>query len=141
VRYARSLPIGVDGPEVAPYRIGHRSDVSGHKGGEQALQPYAMLSTVLDAPAHDRVRQSYDAVAQEYAMRLGDDLACKPLDRALLEALIEQAIPNAPIADLGCGPVPSRLGSRAQGDLLPSRKRALSSVRRCALLDHPYRAL
>ncbi|MGD0254596.1 MAG: class I SAM-dependent methyltransferase [Acidimicrobiales bacterium] len=59
---------------------------------------------MANAPDHDRVRQSYDAVAQEYAVRLGDELSYKPLDRALLEALIEQTDGNAPIADLGCGP-------------------------------------
>src|ERR1700683_583408 len=53
---------------------------------------------------HDRVRQSYDAVAHEYAARLGSELAAKPLDRALLASLIELTEQGAPIADLGCGP-------------------------------------
>jgi ubiquinone/menaquinone biosynthesis C-methylase UbiE len=52
----------------------------------------------------DRIRRSYDTVAAEYAARLGDELAGKPLDRALLAALVEQAEPDTPIADLGCGP-------------------------------------
>lgn len=46
---------------------------------------------------------SYDAVADEYAARLGDELADKPLDRALLAALLDLAGPG-PVADLGCGP-------------------------------------
>ncbi|KAA2260084.1 methyltransferase domain-containing protein [Solihabitans fulvus] len=53
---------------------------------------------------HDRVRLSYDTVAEEYATRLCDELSGKPLDRALLASLLEQAEPDAPIADLGCGP-------------------------------------
>jgi SAM-dependent methyltransferase len=53
---------------------------------------------------HDRVRESYDAVAHEYVARFGNELAGKPLDRALLAALIEQTDRGAPIADLGCGP-------------------------------------
>jgi ubiquinone/menaquinone biosynthesis C-methylase UbiE len=57
-----------------------------------------------NARGHDRVRQSYDAVAEDYAVRLGNELAGKPLDRALLAVLIEQSDHGAPIADLGCGP-------------------------------------
>jgi SAM-dependent methyltransferase len=53
---------------------------------------------------HHSVRQSYDAVAEEYAAGFRDELASKPLDRALLACLAEQAADGAPIADLGCGP-------------------------------------
>lgn len=55
-------------------------------------------------PDHMRVRESYDAVAEEYRARIGDELAHKPLDRALLGALVETAGPGAAIVDLGCGP-------------------------------------
>ncbi|MEU9124897.1 methyltransferase domain-containing protein [Streptomyces sp. NPDC048506] len=57
-----------------------------------------------NARDHDRVRRSYDAVAEEYRRRIGGELADKPLDRALLAALVEQNEPGAPLADLGCGP-------------------------------------
>jgi SAM-dependent methyltransferase len=50
------------------------------------------------------VRRSYDVVAETYASHLRDELAYKPLDRALLACLIEQVGQGAPIADLGCGP-------------------------------------
>ena len=53
---------------------------------------------------HDRIRRSYDVVAEKYADGFRDELAYKPLDRALLTCLIEQTGPGAPIADLGCGP-------------------------------------
>jgi len=53
---------------------------------------------------HDRTRRSYDAVAEKYAEGFRDELAYKPLDRALLTCLIEQTGQGAPIADLGCGP-------------------------------------
>jgi ubiquinone/menaquinone biosynthesis C-methylase UbiE len=60
---------------------------------------------------HENVRASYDAVAGEYLAHLGDELAGKPLDRALLAALVDEvAAVGAPsrgggaIADLGCGP-------------------------------------
>lgn len=48
-------------------------------------------------------RRSYDRVAARYAAEVGDELAHKPLDRALLDALLEQA-GTGPVADLGCGP-------------------------------------
>jgi ubiquinone/menaquinone biosynthesis C-methylase UbiE len=53
---------------------------------------------------HDSVRRSYDAVAEDYLAGFRDELTHKPLDRALLAALLEQARPGAPVADLGCGP-------------------------------------
>ena len=53
------------------------------------------------APDPDSVRRSYDALAERYSARLGDELAHKPLDRSLLAALIEQAPPGFPVADLG----------------------------------------
>lgn len=54
--------------------------------------------------SHDPVRRSYDAVAGKYAAQFSDELAGKPLDRALLACLIEQTEPLAPVADVGCGP-------------------------------------
>jgi SAM-dependent methyltransferase len=53
---------------------------------------------------HDRVRVGYDAVADEYLARFRDELEHKPLDRALLGALLEQAGTEAIVADVGCGP-------------------------------------
>jgi ubiquinone/menaquinone biosynthesis C-methylase UbiE len=57
-----------------------------------------------NAGRHDAVRRSYDTVADTYASGFRDELSGKPLDRALLSSVIEQAEPGAPIADLGCGP-------------------------------------
>jgi ubiquinone/menaquinone biosynthesis C-methylase UbiE len=53
---------------------------------------------------HEPTRRSYDAVAGAYADGLRDELAGKPLDRALLAALLEQTPAGAPVGDLGCGP-------------------------------------
>ncbi|WP_407565499.1 class I SAM-dependent methyltransferase [Streptomyces sp. 184] len=53
---------------------------------------------------HDRTRTTYDTVAESYLDTVGGELAYKPLDRALLAALLEQAEDGAPVADLGCGP-------------------------------------
>ncbi len=51
-------------------------------------------------------RASYDAVAADYAEHFHDELATKPLDRALLAAFAElvRAAGAGPVADLGCGP-------------------------------------
>jgi len=51
-------------------------------------------------------RASYDAVAVEYAERFQDELAGKPLDRALLTGFAElvQAGGGRPVADVGSGP-------------------------------------
>ena len=54
--------------------------------------------------AHQTTRRSYDTVAGAYAGRLRDELDGKPLDRALLAALLEQLPAGTPVADLGCGP-------------------------------------
>lgn len=51
----------------------------------------------------DRVRDTYDTVADEYAARVGDELDAKPFDRWLLERLAELA-GDAPVADVGSGP-------------------------------------
>ena len=49
-------------------------------------------------------RASYDRVAEEYAARIGGELAGKPLDRALLACFVEQVGRLGTIADIGCGP-------------------------------------
>jgi ubiquinone/menaquinone biosynthesis C-methylase UbiE len=45
----------------------------------------------------------YDAVAEAYDRQFGDELDAKPLDRALLTALVE-FVGMGTIADVGCGP-------------------------------------
>jgi ubiquinone/menaquinone biosynthesis C-methylase UbiE len=63
-----------------------------------------------DRPPQDqeRVRASYDAVAENYTDRVHDELRNKPLDRGLLQAFAEQLEsehgPGAEVCDIGCGP-------------------------------------
>ncbi|MDJ0378291.1 class I SAM-dependent methyltransferase [Cryobacterium sp. PH31-L1] len=72
-------------------------------------------------------RLAYDTVAVDYAELLRDELASKPIDRALLAAFAEliRADGNEPVADVGCGPGRvtfhlHRLGLQAFGiDLSP----------------------
>jgi SAM-dependent methyltransferase len=49
------------------------------------------------------VRAAYDAVARAYHDQFGEELAGKPLDRAVVEAFTELAGAGM-IADVGCGP-------------------------------------
>ncbi|MFJ2776269.1 class I SAM-dependent DNA methyltransferase [Kitasatospora sp. NPDC087315] len=51
-------------------------------------------------------RAFYDAIAADYADRYRDELAVKPLDRAMLASFAElvQASGGGPVAELGCGP-------------------------------------
>ncbi len=49
-----------------------------------------------------RTRESYDTTADDYAGWIRDELAAKPLDRAVLAGFAELAA--GPVADVGCGP-------------------------------------
>ncbi|MEV4620330.1 class I SAM-dependent methyltransferase [Asanoa sp. NPDC049573] len=49
-----------------------------------------------------RIRATYDAVAAAYDAALRDELTGKPVDRALLDVLLE--LSPGIVADVGCGP-------------------------------------
>jgi SAM-dependent methyltransferase len=62
---------------------------------------------VTSEPSDLRATQvAYDTVAVDYADLLHDELAAKPLDRAMLGVFAElvRATGDGPVADLGCGP-------------------------------------
>ncbi len=48
--------------------------------------------------------ESYSRVADEYALRIFDELKDKPLDRQLLTELAERTRGKGIVCDLGCGP-------------------------------------
>ncbi|MEH1014027.1 methyltransferase domain-containing protein [Micromonospora sp. CPCC 206060] len=81
-----------------------------------------------DASFLEKTRDSYDAMAVEYADLLHDEMQRRPLDRALLAAFAERvrAGGSGPVADVGCGPgrvtiLLHRLGLDAFGiDLSPA---------------------
>jgi SAM-dependent methyltransferase len=50
------------------------------------------------------VRRAYNSVASEYAARIFDELAGKPLDRALLDRFADLTRERGLVCDLGCGP-------------------------------------
>jgi SAM-dependent methyltransferase len=58
----------------------------------------------MDSEFKAATQAGYDAVAEEYAERFFDELAAKPLDRALLDCLVELTRGVGVIADIGCGP-------------------------------------
>jgi SAM-dependent methyltransferase len=50
------------------------------------------------------IRTSYDAVADDYALRVDGELDHKPFDRELLAAFALRVKDRGTVADLGCGP-------------------------------------
>jgi SAM-dependent methyltransferase len=50
------------------------------------------------------LQSSYDAVADEYAQRIYDELRHKPLDRQLLDRFANSTQRAGLVCDLGCGP-------------------------------------
>jgi SAM-dependent methyltransferase len=61
---------------------------------------------VAEADFLRRTRASYDTLAADYAAWIHDELAAKPLDRALLGAFADMVrrAGAGPVADVGCGP-------------------------------------
>ena len=49
-------------------------------------------------------RASYDALADEYARHIADELARKPFDRAFLDRFAARMGDAGPVVDVGCGP-------------------------------------
>lgn len=58
----------------------------------------------MDQQTIDNLQTSYSRVAQEYVERIFNELADKPLDRQLLDRLVEEVRGLGPICDVGCGP-------------------------------------
>jgi SAM-dependent methyltransferase len=52
----------------------------------------------------ERTRRSYDAVAEQYARQIANELAGKPVDRALYALFAELVGADEFVADVGCGP-------------------------------------
>ena len=58
----------------------------------------------MDAQHERELQDGYSRVAGEYAARIYDELAHKPLDRTLLDRFAERVRGVGPACDLGCGP-------------------------------------
>ncbi|WDG30610.1 class I SAM-dependent methyltransferase [Streptomyces sp. CA-278952] len=61
---------------------------------------------MMESPHLDAIRQSYDAVAADYARTVKDPSELDPLSRAVLAAFAELVTSSGlgPTADVGCGP-------------------------------------
>ncbi|GAA4066599.1 class I SAM-dependent methyltransferase [Streptomyces shaanxiensis] len=59
---------------------------------------------MTDADFITTTRTFYDAIAEDYAELFRDELAHRPLERAVLGVFAELVEGDGPVADLGCGP-------------------------------------
>jgi SAM-dependent methyltransferase len=50
------------------------------------------------------LQSSYDAVADQYALKFFDELDRKPFDRDLLDRFADSVRGKGPVCDMGCGP-------------------------------------
>jgi SAM-dependent methyltransferase len=53
---------------------------------------------------NEDLKNSYDRVAEEYALQFRDEMEKKPFDRKMLDWLIEKVGDRSVICDMGCGP-------------------------------------
>ena len=86
-----------------------RVDAGGEGAGGPRAHDVAKIAGREGERDHQtRVRVSYDAATDAYVERVHEELAHKPLDRALLTAFAEEVLAafgaNASICDAGCGP-------------------------------------
>jgi SAM-dependent methyltransferase len=58
----------------------------------------------VNDPRAEALRRGYAPVARAYHEQLGDELAGKPLDCALLDVFARRVGSGAPVCDAGCGP-------------------------------------
>ena len=59
---------------------------------------------MLSGDATKSTRESYDALADEYARRISNELHSKPFDRELLDRFAADVSGRGEVCDLGCGP-------------------------------------
>lgn len=102
--------------DIKPYmsELAARGEVRQPAWSHQLMAGYWTAGRPADPSGQlDRLRRSYDTVADLYAAEIGDELAAKPLDRALLDAFGELCA-DGPVADIGAGPghVGGHLASR-----------------------------
>jgi ubiquinone/menaquinone biosynthesis C-methylase UbiE len=75
------------------------------------------------------IRHAYEAIAEEYVERFGDDLAGNELDGSVITAAVDRMAADARVVDVGCGPGQmaaflAERGRRAVGvDLAPAMLR------------------
>jgi ubiquinone/menaquinone biosynthesis C-methylase UbiE len=58
----------------------------------------------MDGESIQSIRESYDRIADEYALRIFNELQHKPLDRDLLNRFAAEIAKRGQVCDMGCGP-------------------------------------
>jgi ubiquinone/menaquinone biosynthesis C-methylase UbiE len=58
----------------------------------------------VDGKTTQSIRESYDRIADEYALRIFNELQHKPLDRDLLNRFAAEMAGRGKVCDMGCGP-------------------------------------
>jgi ubiquinone/menaquinone biosynthesis C-methylase UbiE len=58
----------------------------------------------MDSSTTQSIRESYDRIADEYALRIFNELQHKPLDRDLLNRFAAEMAGRGQVCDMGCGP-------------------------------------
>ena len=58
----------------------------------------------MDSNTTQSIRESYDRIADEYALRIFNELQHKPLDRDLLNRFAAEIAGRGQVCDMGCGP-------------------------------------
>lgn len=61
-------------------------------------------ATTMDDQTTQSIRESYDRIADEYAVRIFNELQHKPLDRELLNRFAAELAGRGVVCDMGCGP-------------------------------------
>lgn len=81
-----------------------RREGRAHDSSEQAIAAGGEKPPTPPGLSNANVRGAYDAVADEYVLRIADELRGKPLDRRLLEQFATRVRHAGPACELGCGP-------------------------------------
>lgn len=109
----------VDG--TSPVRVG---DSIGIGGGEHGLSAklvelraafefhetletdYDQATSIASFAPLEKIRTSYDIVAEKYSLELADDMIARPFERGILLAFTElvTALGDGAVGDVGCGP-------------------------------------
>jgi ubiquinone/menaquinone biosynthesis C-methylase UbiE len=61
-------------------------------------------ANAMDGESIQSIRESYDRIADEYALRIFNELQHKPLDRDLLNRFAAEIAGRGQVCDMGCGP-------------------------------------
>jgi ubiquinone/menaquinone biosynthesis C-methylase UbiE len=64
----------------------------------------AIQNMTMSQDATQSIRASYDALADEYARRIFNELHSKPFDRELLNRFAAEVSGHGEVCDMGCGP-------------------------------------